>query len=61
MRKTGVQTGTGEEIHLLTDRLKNKIAFIKQGRVVAEIYIPSNIGGKNLFLFLQIRDIDDEV
>jgi hypothetical protein len=61
MRKTGIQAGTGEEMHLLTDRLKNKISFIKQGRVVAEIDIPSNIGGKNLFLFLQIRDIDDEV
>ena len=61
MRKTGIQTGTGEELHLLTDRLKNKIAFLKQGRVIAEIDIPSNIGSKNLFLFLQIRDIDDEV
>lgn len=61
MKKTGIQSGTGEEIELLTDRPKDKITFIKQGRTIAEINIPSNQKGKELFLFLQFRDIGDEV
>ena len=35
MRQTKVQTGTGEELQMLTDRIKGKVVYLKGGRVIA--------------------------
>ena len=61
IRQTGIKTWTGEELYLIVDRIKNKIFYVKRGAKIAETEIPANMYGRQLFLFLQLRDKDDEV